>query len=442
MRHLVKSQDGIALPVASVMMLVISLFVIGFFSVSLRVNQTSIEDRSSKRALAAAEAGLQVAVYRLNQDIGTCAAGCEALEVPLGNGAEYTYWVSQQGAACVGTGTATDRCITALGTVNEVDRRVQVRVSTVTGSVSFKSVGLMSNSLMYAGNSSKITSEVGTNGLVQWGNSAETFSNSSADIDGAILRSPTSPTPQIHPSSKTPAGGWQTVSTPYAFPAIDKFDMVKTTATNIVTPNWSRPQMSYTASTYTLRVTGSSASLPAGTYYFCRFSMANSAKLTFSQTQETKIYIDGPSRAGSLCGTQSNPGNNYPVGTFWLENSNEFNKDGKEDLVEIFVEGTSHNGTRTRPSFCNPAGDSPHTDKCESDVILVNSAMFEGTIYAPKTTVELNNSGKMKGAIAADKIRFNNSVEFELTDAVKDDAETTASGVDRGAWVECPPDGC
>jgi Tfp pilus assembly protein PilX len=455
MRRLTRSQEGIALPVATAMLLVISLFVIAFFSVTLQVNETSIEDRSSKRALAAAEAGLQTALYRMNEigtsDSGLCfttnwvpevqTGACPGETDPLGNGASYTYYVTPANAgSCVGTiAGQTERCITSVGTAGGVQRRVQVLANVLTGAISYKSVGLMSNSLMYGGNSSKITSEIGTNGLVQWGNSAETFSNSSADIDGAIIRSPTSPTPQLHPSSKVPVGGWQTVATPYAFPPIDDFDTVKTTATNITTLNWSRPGMTYTASTMTLRVTGGSASLLAGTYYFCRFSMANSAKLTFSQTQQTKIYIDSPSRAGSLCGTQSNPGNTYPVGTFWLENSNEFNKDGKEELVEVFVEGTSYNGTRTPPSFCTPAGDSPHTDKCESDVILVNSAMFEGMIYAPKTTVELNNSGKMKGAIAADKIRFNNSVEFELTDAVKPDEEATGGGIDRGNWVECRP---
>jgi hypothetical protein len=128
------------------------------------------------------------------------------------------------------------------------------------------------------------------------------------------------------------------------------------------------------------------------------------------------------------------------VGTFWTENSNEFNKDGKEELVEVFVHGTSYNGTRSGPSFsCTPAGDSPHTGKCKSDVLLNNSSGFEGMIYAPNTTVELNNSGNMKGAIAADTIRFNNSVKFELTDAVKDTAPTTSGGIDRGTWVECRP---
>jgi hypothetical protein len=452
-RRLTRSQEGVALPVATAMMLVISLFVIAFFSVTLHVNETSIDDRSSKRALAAAEAGLQTALYRMNQ-IGTSRptlcfttdwvpaedGQCPGATGSLGNGAAYTYYVTPELGTgfCVVAGTPTDRCITAIGMADGVQRRVRVRANTITGAVSYKTVGLMSKSLIYAGNSSEITSDVGANGVVHFGNSAKTFSNSSADIDGAVLHAPGS-TYQISGSGQQIAGGRQTVPTPYAFPEID-FEAAEVAAlqTNLKTsPLWPIPSnTTYDRTTKQFRVTGA-ATLPAGTYYFCRFSMANSAKLTFSTSEPTQIYIDSPSRPGSLCAGP--PAQADPAGTFWTENSNEFNKDGREELVEVFVHGTSLNANRTPPSFCTPAGDSPHTDKCESDVLLNNSSGFEGMIYAPNTTVELNNSGKMKGAIAADKIRFNNSVVFELTDAVKDSAPVTSGGIDRGNWVECRP---
>lgn len=458
MRRPFKSQEGVALPVAMSMMLVISLFVVAFFTTALQVNETSIEDRSTKRALAAAEAGLHMAMYRLN-GIGSnqpaqcltttwvalpATGQCPALTETVGNRASYTYYVtpeiSQLPAAqrsCIllpsQTLGNTDRCITVIGTSDGVQRRVQVRASTLTAATSYKTVGLMSKSLMHAGNSAELTSNVGVNGIAHFGNSAKTFSNSSIGITGAILRAPGS-TYQTSGSGQVIAGGQQTVTTPFEFPEID-FEVPEATATNIVS-GLSRPGMTYTAATKQLRVTGSSASLPAGTYYFCRFSMANGAKLTFSTTAATKIYIDSPSRSGSLCTGQADPS-----GTFTLETSNEFNKDGREDLVEVFVHGTSSNGlTRTGySSWCFPAGDPPHTDKCESDFVLGNSVHFEGMVYAPNTTVEANNSVTWVGAVGADKIRFNNSVKFELTSAVKNSAPTTSSGVRRGSWVECSP---
>jgi Tfp pilus assembly protein PilX len=455
------SQEGVALPVATAMMLVISLFVVAFFTTALRVNDTSVDDRASKRALAAAEAGLQMAMYRLNNRIGANQATqclttdwvpldgdrCPGLTETVGNEASYTYYVTPEldrlpaaQRTCVvvpgQTLAGTDRCITAIGTASGVERRVQVRASTVTGAASYKSIGLMSKSLMYAGNSSEIKSDVGVNGIAHFGNSAQTVTT--PVVYGTLLRAPGS-TYEESGSSQVIAGGQQSVSTPFVFPPIDfEAAEIAAEATNLKTlPPWIAPSGSvYNAVTKHFTVTGE-ATLPAGTYYFCRFYMENSAKLTFT-SYPIQIYVDSPSREGSLC---TGAGQGDPAGTFWLRNSNEFNKGGREELVEVFVHGTPYDGTRTRPTWCTPAGDTPPPPdvRCESDVLLNNSSGFEGMINAPETTVELNNSGVFTGAIAADKIRFNNSVKFELTAAVKDSAPATSSGVRRGGWVECAP---
>jgi Tfp pilus assembly protein PilX len=456
-----RSEQGVALPVATAMMLVISLFVVAFFTTALQVNDTSVDDRASKRALAAAEAGLQMALYRLNR-FGTnqpaeCFTttwvayngdACPGLpEETVGNEASYSYYVTPEmdqlpvaQRTCVAvpgqTLAGTDRCITVIGKASGVQRRVQVRASTVTGTASYKSIGLMSKSLMYAGNSSEIKSDVGVNGIAHFGNSAQTVTT--PVVYGTLLRAPGS-TYEESGSSQVIAGGQQSVSTPFVFPPIDfEAAEIAAEATNLKTlPPWIAPSGSvYNAVTKHFTVTGE-ATLPAGTYYFCRFYMENSAKLTFT-SYPIQIYVDSPSREGSLC---TGAGQGDPAGTFWLRNSNEFNKGGREELVEVFVHGTPYDGTRTGPTWCTPAGDTPPPPdvRCKSDVLLNNSSGFEGMINAPETTVELNNSGVFTGAIAADKIRFNNSVKFELTAAVKDSAPATSSGVRRGGWVECAP---
>jgi Tfp pilus assembly protein PilX len=452
-----RSEQGVALPVATAMMLVISLFVVAFFTTALQVNDTSVDDRASKRALAAAEAGLQMALYRLNRIatneptrcltntwVAPDGDACPGFTDTVGNEASYTYYVTPEMAqlpaaqrTCVvlpgRTLAGTDRCITVIGTASGVQRRAQVGASTVTGAASYKSIGLMSKSLMYAGNSSEIKSDVGVNGIAHFGNSAQTFET--PVVYGALLRAPGS-TYEESGSSQNIAGGQQSVSTPFTFPTIDfEAAEIAAQATNLKTlAPWIAPSGSvYNTVTKHFTVTGD-AILPAGTYYFCRFYMGNSAKLRFSPSQPTQINVDSPSRPGSLCTGQADP-----AGTFWLENSNEFNKGGREELVEVFVHGTNRNADRSRPTWCTPAGDPPTIDRCESDVLLNNSSGFEGMINAPDTTVELNNSGVFTGAIAADKIRFNNSVKFELTASVKDSAPATSSGVRRGGWVECSP---
>jgi hypothetical protein len=465
-RRLTRSQEGVALPVATAMLLVISLFVIAFFSVTLQVNDTSIKDRSSKRALAAAEAGLQTALYRLNQ-YGTnnpnqptqcfttawvAADGggkCPPATGLLGNGATYTYYVSRELGTelCLGVaGAGTDRCITAVGIAGGVQRRVQLRASRLTGPLSYKSIGLMSKSLMYAGVSSELTSDLGANGLVHFGNSAKTFANSSAGIAGAIFLAPPGGTEDYYTSGSgqdiAANPDLQPVSTPFVFDTID-FEVPENSARNVLESSVRTHMGShYTHSSLTFSMSSGTYTFLPGTYYFCRVRLGNGARLNFSTTAATQIYVDSPSRGpDSPCYFLSNPGPEYPLGTFWAENSNRINEGGREELLEIFMHGTSYNGNRTLPtSWCNPSGDPPHTDKCESDFLLSNSSWFEGMVNAPNTTVEINNSGDaFKGAIAADKILFNNSVKFELTDAVKDSAPPTSGGIGRGNWIECRP---
>jgi hypothetical protein len=461
-RRFVKSQDGVALPVASAMMLVISLFVVAFFTVSLRLNDTSLEDRSSKRALAAAEAGLQLAVYQLGQlsqldtppaatKNGSCltdtwvtpATGgeCPGHPVVLGNGAQVTYYVTPllaPGADCVlrpgETETALDRCVTAVGTVDGVSRRLQVRVANTPAPVTFKQVGLMGKSLVFAGNSSEITSDVGTNGTAHFGNSAKTFASAANDVDGTIMLGP-SGNYQTEGSGQVIAGGQ--VSVPeFEFPA-EPFEAAENSALN-AQAGWAPPSGStYDATTRTFTIDSGTVTMPPGTYHFCRVFLNDGLEWNFSDTTETRIYIDSPSRSDSVCAGP--PPQADPSGTFWANNSVGINRNGREELLDIFVYGTTQDGTRSVPSWCAPGGSPPKPEECRSDFILDNSIWFEGSVYAPNTTVEANNSVTWIGAIGADSIRFNNSVKFQVTSAVKDSDDDTSGTPERRGWIECQP---
>jgi Tfp pilus assembly protein PilX len=451
-----KSEDGVAMPVMAWMLVVVSLLVTGFFTVSLQLSDTTNEDRSSKRALAAAEAGLQTAVYRLNQ-IDVAANQCLAdapvspnansecpvsTSVSLGSGATFRYYVTPEGSAneCVTLldqeSMPTDRCVTAIGTVDGVSRRLQVRVANQPGPPTFNQVGLLGKSQVFAGNSSKMWSDVASNGNVHLGNSAEThLVGGHVDVNGDILRGPGA-TYTTEGSSQKIAGAHVFVPA-FSFPPID-FEAAEAAALNLQ-PGWTPPNRStYSTSGNTnrhLTVDGTST-LPPGTYLFCRVFIKNSSQWRFHGSQPTKVYVDSPDRVGSPCYGQPEP-----AGTFWVENSGLINQNaGKEHLVDFFIGGTSLNGTRSRPGWCSPAGSPPKYEECRSDFILGNSVHFSGSVYAPTTTVEANNSVHWWGAIGADKIRFNNSVEFRLTEAVKERPSGSQGAALRTAWGECRPD--
>jgi hypothetical protein len=456
-----RSEHGVAMPVMTWMLVVVSLLVTGFFTVSLRLSDTTNQDRSAKRALAAAEAGLQTAVYRLNQiDVAenqcladapaTPDAGSEcpvSSAVPLGDGASVTYYVTPTfanqaaGAGCVSLpnqdSLPTDRCVTAIGNVNGVSRRLQVRVTNLPGPPTFNQVGVLGKTQVFMGNSSKVWSDVGSNGNVTLGNSGEIFHvGAHIDVDGSILRGPGS-TYTTEGSSQKIAGG-QVFVPAFEFPATD-FAAAQTAALNLQPAGWTPPNgssyITTPGNTYGHFTVNSTTTMPPGTYLFCRVLIKDGAQWRFSGTQPTRIYVDSPTRVGSPCQNQPNP-----AGTFWAENSGLINQNaGKDHLLDVFVGGTPWNETRSRPSWCSPAGSPPKDEECRSDFILGNSVHFSGSVYAPTTTAEANNSVHWWGAVGANKIRFNNSVEFRLTDAVKNRPSGSAGAALRTAWGECQP---
>jgi Tfp pilus assembly protein PilX len=458
MRQTMKSQDGVALPVASGLLLVVSLLVVGFFTVSLRVNDTSVEDRSSKRALAAAEAGLQMAIYRLNQNNATAATNtnrcfrttwetpnvstgeCLGQNESLGNGAQYTYYVTPATAAasagCVvlpGVATSTtDRCVTSVGTVAGVSRRIQTRIVQRPTIPDFNDIGLVGKSLVYGWNSVNLFTDVGSNLRVELNNSVTVNDTSSTNVDGRVLLL-TGGT-YSYQNSVTVEGGTQTVTTPFDMPVPD-FEAIENRANNSLSGT------GWTASTRRLSLANSTTkSISPGTYHVCGVHLGNSVKLTFPHTsnQRTKIYVDSPSRPGSSCSTQSDSG----AGAFTADNSVEINLETgqREELLDIYLYGTPSNDIRNpKYSWCDPHTSPILEGECKSDFMLDNSVKFYGNVYAPNSTVQAHNSVEITGSVAADKIRFFNSVNFTLTNDVINRAPDPLSAAERKGWSECQP---
>jgi Tfp pilus assembly protein PilX len=451
------SESGVALPVATGMLMVIAVLVVGFFTVALRVNDTSVEDRSAKRALAAAEAGLQTAVYRLNllnQTATANAANCLTTtwvaptngECPgqtesLGNGAQFRYYVTPVNATagCVtipGAATSTqDRCITSVGMVNGETRRVQTRVAAKPTIYAYNKVGLIGKSLVQAYNSAKLSSDVGSNERVVFFNSVNVEDNPSIDVDGKVMLL-TGGTYQYQNSVKVD-GGTHTVTTPFDLP-VPNFEAVEPLEANDNETLSSDLGSAWNATTRRINITSGEETIRPGTYHVCNVQLGNSVKLKFSHVGgvPTKIYVDSPSRPGSVCAGQA-----QPSGTFTADNSVEINKEEgeREELLEILMYGTPYNDTRAMYPWCEPIHHPNETATCRSDFMLDNSVNYYGGVYAPNSTIQAHNSVKIWGALAADKLLFFNSVDFTLTGAMKDRPGDGTGAAERKGWGECRP---
>src|SRR5688500_17360749 len=209
MRRL-RDQSGIALPAALGVLAVVGTLSTATFAVSTRLNVTSTASRDSKRALAAADAGLEAAMFRMNEIGLQSASKCfktaavdpatgtdpETTGAPaggegagtkesMGTGSSYTYYVTPalgDGDVCAGLPvhhtdpngevTVTQRCVTSIGEAAGERRRIQARVASYIGTQLFPIGGILAINGIKANNNSIVSGMLGSNGQIALGNNS------------------------------------------------------------------------------------------------------------------------------------------------------------------------------------------------------------------------------------------------------------------------------
>ena len=431
------SERGLATPVVVAVMSVVMLLAAGGALAALGTSEGANDDRRAKRALAAAEAGIQQAAYRLatiRPDRTKClgASGPSYAVDPVGGecttpvtgtvatGASFSYVATPELPSTTGCAdqqnlagdmTSSDHCITATGTVGGVSRRLQARVRVARGGL-FAGIGLVGLESVTIENSGKVWSDIGSNGLIRGGNSTE--------IDG-VLRIPNSaPNPTINGSHNgvlRQTNQWSLAQTDFAAIAAGANN-------NAALSGWTT---SWNATTREAVLDGKKYTLPAGTYLMCELFADQSVDIELSgasSANPVRIFIDSPDRPGSNCAAGS--------GRFCLDNSIKFNRPGDAAALEIYVWGGTAVCASGRPNMPFQAS----SYRTDVPVVLNNSVDFNGTIYAPTTDVRLNNSIKMEGGIASRTVHFENSVDFWHADGLGGQAAGPGP-VRRLSWVEC-----
>ena len=464
MKRLVREQTGIALPAALGVLVVVGVLSSATFAVSSRLNDTSTADRDAKLALQAADAGLEAAMFRMN-DIGlqsttkcftttvvdpgtgtdpetggTPAAGeCAGVKDDLGNNSSYTYYVTpalNNGDACAGlnvqnadpTGkvTITQRCVTSVGQVNGQRRRIQARVASYLGTQLFPIGGILAINGIKAVNNSIVSGVLGSNGQIQLGNNSV--------VSGGIKLGTSSSPPPILGTGST-VGGSPPVT--YRSEAEGAFvlapvDMGNTATVNdngrITSGQDSGTGVTYTntsAAPRTLSISNNgSLTLGGGTYNFCKVTLGNNSFITMAAGAKIRFFLDSPDRAGSGCipsGQTAAQARTAGYGGMFLGQGSLLNNPGPEINLQIYMYGYA-NGTHT--------------------VNFFNSADMHAAIYAPSSNLIWNNSGGIVGAVSASTVEFKNSAkftfggrggQFDLPQLRTD----TVSVYYRMAWTEC-----
>ena len=438
-------EDGSAMIVAITVLLVVTMLATVTVATAVQTNLSTRRDANYKNAAEAAEAGLQIADYRLNlldpsssQCVGDAVASpgtngwCQSSSYTLGNGSSYQYYmtpVMSSGATCIGlTISSTDvnqRCITAVGTSNGVTARSQIRTGAFAATPLFPDAGVIGlKAVTMSGNASVTGSAASNVSVSQTGNAnssgiilgpAATYSHSGKASGGAItkLTSPIVLDPVNPGTSNQTSLATCPARQAAGYPSCnDDYRIVNGLAKTPVTPyDQSTGNVTFSSTTRVLKLSGnSSLTLGGGLYNFCEVDMSGGATLTLASSVMTEIFIDSPDDPGSGCA--SGTGNlNMSGGSSWINSS------GNPLAAQFYVYGLN-NGSAT--------------------VTLTGNANMSGVVYAPQSQVTLSGNGSLTGGLAGLNVTITgNGFNWDGRSATIQ--ATTAGIYYRTGWAQCSP---
>jgi Tfp pilus assembly protein PilX len=406
-----KDERGVALPVAlAILMLVAGLTTIAA-KAGVVTSHFTQRDRNAKRALQAANAGVEATIYQLNlmqpkalecvikdastQVLRVAAADadgwCITQTEDLGDGASYTARASTGIVLNTNGQVLIQRRIVSTGTVNGVKRRVRLTSNAATGRPLFAAnYAAISLSSVDYGNSVFVNGGVGSNGNITLRNTAE--------VCGAATPGPGKTLTLANSATVCP--GYSTSAAPTNF-VLAPVDQGTSPTVNddgrICAQDTCTGSVSWSAATRTLTLTNSgTVTLTGDVYNFCKVDIRNSAQLRIAaRTTPLRIFFDTPEACGAPTGS------NYAQLTL-TQTSGIINLNTDPTTLQVMVAGSS-----TRPTSV----EFHNTGDAAQDVHM--------TIYAPNSTIIFENPTTMTGALAAKLIQLQNSVVLTYDDRVR-----------------------
>lgn len=437
------SQRGNVLITALGALTIIGILTATVATVSVRLNDTSTASRDSKRALSAADAGIEAAVYRLNHQnaqtgtkcftnalVDPVSGECPGYSQDLGNGTSYTYYVTPELSTtdkCAGLPvtmstqngiqTIVQRCVTSIGFANGQRRRVQARIASYQGAPVFPKPGILGLNSVTSVNNSSVVGYLGSNGKITLGNNTSastlelgingTYQIGTGSVINSIVRRTAAQgdfvlAPINFGNSATVNDNGRIVSSP----PLDS--STGTTYTNT------------TASPRALNMTtGGSLTLGGGTYNFCKVTMANNTTINIAAGAKVRLYIDSPDRQGSGCipsGMTAAQARTAGWGGMTMGQGSNWVNNNREDSEQIYIYGYN-DGSQI--------------------ITFNNSAKLNFAIVAPQTKLIFGNSGVMNGGVAAKDVEFKNGASFTWGTSLADLRADTLALYYKTAWKEC-----
>jgi Tfp pilus assembly protein PilX len=440
-------EAGFVLPSAIIVLFILTILTGAAIGVAVQTSTSTTRDNNVKAELAAAEAGLQVATYRMSQlgpketecitgaanaapTSGVYCAGSSA--EPLGNGATFQYWTSKAltSGECAGKAITTEsgitqRCIISEGLVNSVKPgvRLQTRVTAPPGESLFSVHGVLGLSEVKVTGSVKVPAVVASNEKIIGEGSANfekgfelcppkgsfkpaaggerkksgvKIAGKNPEADPELEKTRKEGPPECLFAAKLPAS--------HATEASNEDSRIGTTD-KLTGGKWSEAK-------HELTLEGISELTLAGSkYYFCNFKMPSGGpKLKIAAGAKVEIFIDSNEDKESKCGAET--GHFEVGGGSKVENET---KNPADLLIEIYGKG-----------IFSLANGSEKT--------------LEAAIYDPGGEVEIVGGPKFKGGIVGNIVHLENGSNFyEWNEELNSLANGNPNAYSRKAWEQCTP---
>jgi hypothetical protein len=410
--------------ITSIIIMVVLLILIGALATAAtNSNKTVSRATSSEQALAAANAGAQVALFRLDTDGATGSSGSST-----GHGAAYNYSVASYGStgasgstACAGPSVVNSSvsvlqgCITSVGVVNGVDAQVQMRVAGYAPTTSLFPVnGVFAVNGFTSTQMGSGTYNLGSNGTIGLTNATlsgingqiEYLANDFQQSQNSNQQCTGTCTPVLLSSAITVPS---VAASAYASAASTNSDATGLTYTNANLA---------AGSILTATNNNASVSFAPGTYYFCGIDEGGFTNFSMSTSGNglVTIYIDSPYRSGSACA--SGTGNIYDAG-----NSTAINSGGTSSNLAIDFYG--------EPGC---------TTNCPAAISPMNAATINADIFAPNSSMTPGGAFTMDGELVVGALTANNAFNFTYQ-AARSSSSGSGSYVDYFPAVQviCAP---
>jgi hypothetical protein len=423
LRRLRRSERGFALP--TVLMIIIATLGLSGATVvaSIRAQSGSVRDEDSKDALAAADAGVQLALYRQNKIATSSVLPCVVLGpgsdlVPglaladgwcpawtgTVGGRSYTYRVKPW--TLVGTtqtGVKRQLSVVSVGSADDVSRRVDVVATAKDGSGvfgDFSAVGIDGVTINGSSNigTATATTNAASNGSITTAGSGYLCGDAKHGLGQGF--------------TGTQCSGYEVFEEAIVMPPVDPgIAWVNNSNGRFFTQDPKKGNVTWDGTTRTLTMTGGGrVTLGASDkpYSFCKLNMSGNSQLIVAQGAVVTIIVHSP----ETCGQTGDP-----VMQINMTGSTQFvTTSGNPYDLRVAMVGSGVISTKAH--FTGNSGS-------------------EMTIYAPQTDVELWGSTTYYGAVAGKTLTLGWNAEFLNDDRAGQSQLPISIVYHRDRYVEC-----